>query len=534
MTQASLSFPPGVELLGTSLQGLNEVLTPEAIAFITTLQRDFNPRRQALLSRRQKRQQAFDRGQLPDFESDTLAIRAGNWQIAPVPAALEKRQVEITGPVDAKTIINALNSQADMFMADFEDASSPTWANMIQGQHNLMQAVAKRLSHVSGGKCYSLNDQTATLIVRPRGWHLDEVHLRINDIPMSASLFDFGLFFFHNAKTLLAQGKGPYFYLPKLQGRDEAELWNAVFTRAQQLLDIPVGSIKATVLIEHVLAVFEMDEILYALRDHIVGLNAGRWDYLFSILKTFKARPNFWLPDRSMLTMQLPFMQAYCRLLVQTCHRRGAHAIGGMAALIPSRRHPEITARAFAQVRHDKECEALIGFDGTWVAHPDLVNLAREVFQSRLGDDAHQKSFLPQHWITNSQLIDIQIPDGQVSEAGVKLNLDVSLRYLGAWLTGQGAVAINQLMEDAATVEISRTQLWHWLQRQQPLSDGSLLGRRQIMLWLEQAKETLQAEIGSENFKAGRYNEAAELLLKLIYADTCPEFFTLQAYEHLK
>lgn len=534
MTQALTSFPPGVELIGKPTPGLTEVLTPEALAFITTLQRDFNPRRQALLARRLNRQQALDQGQQPDFLPDTLEIRKGDWQIAPVPPALERRNVEITGPVDAKMIINALNSGADVFMADFEDASSPTWANMIEGQLNLIQAVQGTLTHESAGKSYSLKPQTATLLVRPRGWHLDEQHLRINDIPVSASLFDFGLYFFHNAQALLDQGKGPYFYLPKLQGHEEAELWNAVFVRAQQLLGISVGSIKATVLIEHLLAAFEMHEILYALRDHVVALNAGRWDYLFSIIKTFRARPDFWLPDRSQLTMNVGFMQAYCQLLVQTCHQRGAHAIGGMAALIPSRRDPEVNARAFARVREDKEREARLGFDGTWVAHPDLVPLAREVFADRLGDQPHQKNMLPEAEVTATQLTDFQISGARVSAAGVKLNLDVSLRYLGAWLGGQGAVAIHNLMEDAATAEISRAQLWLWLQRQQELDGGMTVTRRQLNLWLDQSLEQLHEEIGPEAFEIGHYAEASDLLRELIFAEACPDFLTLQAYELLR
>ena len=521
----------GVELSEAAFPGLESLLTPEALEFLVNLQREFSPRRQQLLQQRQLRQQAIDQGQAPDFAADTAGIRQGSWEVAPVPAALQRRHVEITGPVDAKMIINALNSGADVFMADFEDATSPSWSNLVQGQLNLQQAVRGTLVHESKGKLYRLNERTATLLVRPRGWHLDERHLRVDGEAVSGSLFDFGLYFFHNARELLDRGMGPYFYLPKLQSHHEAALWNAVFVRAQELLGIPQGSIRATVLIEHILAAFEMEEILWALREHIAGLNAGRWDYIFSVIKTFRTRPDVILPDRSQITMAAPFMQAYCRQLVNVCHRRGAHAIGGMAAFIPSRRDPEVNARALAKVEEDKTRETRLGFDGTWVAHPDLVPVAAAIFARHLGQNPHQKQVLPPSEVSAAELLDFSIAEGQISEAGLRQNLEVTIRYLGAWLCGQGAVAIHNLMEDAATAEISRAQLWQWLKRSVTLSNGLQLSPQLIESCLAQELEGIRGEVGDEAFASGRYAEAAALLRELVLADECPEFLTLRAYE---
>jgi len=529
-----LSLPTGLEITADSPSTHPDILTPAALEFIATLQREFNPRRQALLARRQERQKQIDAGQLPGFLPESADLRAGDWQIAPIPAPLQKRHVEITGPIDAKMIINALNSGADVFMADCEDASSPTWENMVAGQANLYQAVRGSLSHQSGEKTYTLHAQTAVLLVRPRGWHLDEKHVRVNGEGISASLFDFGLYFFHNAKALLEQGKGPWFYLPKLESHQEAALWNDVFVRAQNLLGIPQGSIKATVLIETILAAFEMDEILYALREHIVGLNAGRWDYIFSLIKKFRNRPGFSLPDRSMITMQVPFMRAYCDLLVQTCHKRGAHAMGGMAAFIPNRRHPEITAMALKQVRADKEREVSQGFDGTWVAHPDLVPVAREAF-APLGEQPHQKSVLRSEAnIAASDLLNFEIEGGQISEAGFRTNLSVALQYLESWLRGQGAVAINNLMEDAATAEISRAQLWLWLHRPEiRFSNGEAISPTKALSWLPEELAKIRNLIGAERYQSGAYTAAAELLGELLKAENFPEFLTLLAYQRL-
>ncbi|PIW17130.1 malate synthase A [bacterium (Candidatus Blackallbacteria) CG17_big_fil_post_rev_8_21_14_2_50_48_46] len=525
-------LPAGLELLATPPETHWPVLSSEALEFITTLQREFNPRRQALLARRQERQKQLDAGLKPDFLPETQGIRSGDWKIAPLPTALQKRHLEITGPVDAKMVINALNSGADMFMADFEDASSPTWPHMLEGQSNLAEAIRGTLRYQSGEKSYQLNPQTAVLLVRPRGWHLPEKHLLVNGEPISASLFDFGLYFFHNAKELIARGLGPWFYLPKLESHQEAALWNDVFVRAQELLGIPQGTIKATVLIETILAAFEMDEILYVLREHIAGLNAGRWDYIFSLIKKFRNHPDAVLPDRAQITMQVPFMQAYCNLLVHTCHKRGAHAMGGMAAFIPSRRDPEITEKALAQVRADKEREIRQGFDGTWVAHPDLVPVAREAFAALAGEP-HQKSVLRSEIEVKAQdLLNFKIPEGQISEAGFRLNINVALQYLAAWLQGQGAVAIHHLMEDAATAEISRAQLWQWLHRPEiRFSTGEPIHFIHYETCLAEELEKIQAQTAPQNHAA--LKAAAQVLNSLVQAEIFPEFLTLSAYQLL-
>ncbi|HEX5585282.1 malate synthase A [Gaiella sp.] len=454
----------GVEVRGRTDGPYAAILTPEALAFVVRLHREFNPTRQALLQRRAVRQVEIDAGKLPDFLTETRAVREAEWSVASIPKALEKRWGEITGPVERKMMINALNSGASVFMADFEDANSPTWDNLIQGQINLIDAIERTIAFQNpDGRVYRLNEEVATLLVRPRGWHLPEKHVLVDGEPISASLFDFGLYMFHNARRLLEKGSGPYFYLPKMESHREARLWNDVFNAAQDALGIPRGSIRATVLIETILAAFEMDEILYELRDHSAGLNAGRWDYIFSVIKKLGHRPEFVLPDRADVTMAVPFMRAYCELLVRTCHRRGAHAMGGMAAFIPSRRDPEVNALALEKVREDKDREASQGFDGTWVAHPDLVPVAQESFDRLLGERPNQIDRQRDDEIRSADLLDIASTPGAITEEGLRNNVSVGIQYLAAWLQGSGAVAINNLMEDAATAEISRSQIWQWL-----------------------------------------------------------------------
>jgi malate synthase len=448
----------GIEVRGPLGDRFTEVLTPEALAFVAALQREFNPAREALLAARARRQADLDAGVLPDFLPDTRHIRAGDWTVAPPPADLAQRWVEITGPVERKMMINAFNSGADVFMADFEDALTPTWENVVTGQVNVMDAVAGTIEYVNpDGRVYRLGERVATLLVRPRGWHLDERHALVDGKPICGALFDFGLFFFHNARPLRERGSGPYFYLPKLENHREARLWNDVFMFAQDALGLPRGTIKATVLVEVVLAAFEMDEILYELRDHAAGLNAGRWDYIFSIIKKFRARPDMLFPDRAQVTMTVPFMRAYAELLVQTCHRRGAFAMGGMAAFIPSRRDPTINEVALAKVREDKIRESTDGFDGTWVAHPDLVPTAGEVFRDTLKGRPNQlQRQRPEVRVAAKDLLDFRVPGGTITEAGLRNNVSVALQYLDSWLRGVGAAAIYNLMEDAATAEIAR------------------------------------------------------------------------------
>jgi malate synthase len=467
----------------------------------------------------------------PDFLEATREIRERNWTVAAAPPDLNDRRVEITGPVERKMMINALNSGARVFMADFEDALSPPWANVIAGQANCIEAVRRSLEFSSAeGKRYQLGEKLATLVVRPRGWHLEEKHVLVDGEAISASLFDFGLYFFHNARELLERGSGPYFYLPKLENHLEARLWNEVFEVAQDELGIPRGTIRATVLIETILAAFEMDEILYELRDHAAGLNAGRWDYLFSIIKNFRASPDFLLPDRSQLTMTVPFMRAYTELLVKTCHRRGAHAIGGMAAFIPSRRDPEVNQTALARVREDKAREAAAGYDGAWVAHPDLVSVVDEVFRSALAGQPHQKD-RQRHdvVVTRDQLLDVRVPGGRVTEAGVRGNISVALQYLAAWLGGSGAVAINNLMEDAATAEIARSQLWQWIRHGAKTEGGRPVTLERCQAMLKEEMHQLAAAGGDRE----RLASAGELLEGLFSADVFPEFLTLAAYQRL-
>jgi malate synthase len=492
-----------------------ELLTPDALGFVAMLQRELGARRRELLEARAERQRELDAGTLPGFLPETEAIRHGDWSVAEPPPDLQDRRVEITGPVDRKMMINALNSGARVFMADFEDANSPSWANCVEGQRNLRDAVRRTISLDTGEKRYRLNEQTATLVVRPRGWHLPERHVQLDGEPVSASLFDFGLAFFHNAREQLERGTGPYFYLPKLESHLEARLWNDAFLLAQDELGIPHGSIKATVLIETILAAFEMDEILYELREHSAGLNAGRWDYIFSVIKKFRARDDFVLPDRAQVTMAVPFMGAYTDLLVRSCHRRGAHAIGGMAAFIPSRRDREVNEIALTKVREDKERESGNGFDGTWVAHPDLVPVATEIFDSVLGERPHQVERLREDVsVSPGELLDFEIPGGDVTEDGLRTNVSVGVRYLHSWLNGVGAAAIDNLMEDAATAEISRSQVWQWVHGTRPKFTG----------------ERVRAEVDA--VREGM-EPAAELFERVALADNFVEFLTLPAYELL-
>jgi len=528
-------MPDGIEVRGAPANRFDEILTDEALTFVAGLQRQFNARRKELLAAREQRQAHFDAGELPNFLSSTEDIRWGDWKVAPPPDDLADRRCEITGPTDRKMVINALNSGAKVFMADFEDANSPTWYNMVDGQINLKDAIRRTIDFTApNGKDYRLNDEVATLMVRPRGWHLTEQHLVVDGEAISGSLFDFGLYFFHNAKELLARGSGPYFYLPKLESHLEAALWNDVFVMAQEALGIPLGTIKATVLIETILAAFEMDEILYELRDHSAGLNAGRWDYIFSIIKKFRNRPDFVLPDRVQITMTVPFMRAYQELLVATCHRRGAHAIGGMAAFIPSRRDEEVNRIAFTAVREDKERESRDGSDGTWVAHPDLVPLATEVFTEMLGDAPNQVGRLRDDvYVTGKDLVDVAVSDGRITEAGVRMNVDVAIQYLAAWLRGNGAAGIYNLMEDAATAEISRSQVWQWVHNRVVTAEGHEVTPEYVHRIADEETGRLREELGEDMFDAAHFPEARQLFEEVALADVFPPFLTLPAYEVL-
>ncbi len=494
-----------------------EVLTPEALAFVGELHRRFEPQRRELLAARAERQARIDAGEMPEFLAATKEVREGDWQVAPVPHDLQDRRVEITGPVDRKMVINALNSGARCFMADFEDANSPTWRNCVEGQVNLTDAIERTIELDTGEKTYRLNDDVATLIVRPRGWHLDERNVPGGTV--SASLFDFGLYLHRNAHRLLERGTGPYLYLPKLESHLEARLWNDVFDFTENTLGLDRGTIRATVLIETILAAFEMEEILFELRDHIVGLNAGRWDYIFSIIKKFRTRPEFVLPDRAQVTMTVPFMRAYTELLVKTCHGRGAHAMGGMAAFVPSRRDAEVNERAFAKVAEDKEREAGAGFDGTWVAHPDLVAVALREFDLVLDGRPNQVERLREEVdIAVIDLLDVAVPGGEITEEGVAGNVSVGIRYLESWLRGVGAVALDNLMEDAATAEIARSQIWQWLRH------GRLERDRVVAL-----EDAALAGAGE-----GRWDDARTVFDRVALADDFEEFLTLPAYDYLE
>lgn len=516
-----------VEVVGAKLSDSDKILSPEALDFVVALHREFNPTRDRLLARRIERQKELDAGVRPTFLSETAAIRQDpNWHVAPTPADLQDRRVEITGPVDRKMMINALNSGAKVFMADFEDANSPTWANCIQGQANLMDAVRRTIELVTPEKTYRLNEKIAVLFVRPRGWHLHEKHVLIDNQPISASLFDFGLYFFHNAHELVQRGSAPYFYLPKLESHLEARLWNDVFNFAQDKLGIPRGTIRATVLIETILAAYEMEEILYELRDHSGGLNAGRWDYIFSAIKKFRTQSDLVLPERGQVTMTVPFMRAYTELLVRSCHSRGAHAIGGMAAFIPNRREPEVTEIALQKVRDDKLRESNDGFDGTWVAHPDLVSTAMEVFDQVLGTKPHQKERQREDVkVGGDQLCDLNVPGGTITEKGLRANISIGLQYLNAWLLGNGAAALHNLMEDTATAEISRAQIWQWIHNHARLQSGELIDRALY----EKIRDEELAQLGS----GGRFQDAREILDAMVLTDEFVEFLTYKAYEYI-
>jgi malate synthase len=522
----------GVEIRGPMGPRYDRILSSDALWFLATLQREFNGRRKDLLVRRQEIQRQIDAGQYPDFAETGRGVRGGDWKVASLPPDLQDRRVEITGPTDRKMVINALNSGARVFMADFEDSNSPTWSNMVEGQINLSDAIARTISFTSPeGKEYSLGDDTAVLMVRPRGWHLNEKHVSIDGVECSGSLFDFGLCLFHNARNLLARGTGPYFYLPKLENHLEARLWNDVFNRAQDLLGIPRGTIRATVLIENILAAFEIEEIIYELRDHSAGVNAGRWDYIFSVIKKFRNRPGFLLPDRAAVTMTTPMMRSYDLLTIQGAHRHDADAIGGMSAFIPVKGNEEAQERAIAQVEEDKRREATDGHDGTWVAHPGLVPVAMRIF-----DD-----LMPQQNQIDRKREDVQaaaadlltVPEGDITEQGLRLNITVAIRYLESWLSGQGAVAIFNLMEDAATAEISRAQIWQWIHHAASLDDGRIVTRDLVQQLMAEEMEAIRAEAGEERFRSGKYDLAAALFEEVALSHEFVDFLTIPGYGYL-
>jgi malate synthase len=522
---------PNIELHATTAQKYDTILTPEALTFVATLQREFNPRRLELLAARDLRQAKLDAGELPDFLPETLAIHEDTWTVAPLPSDLLDRRVEITGPVDRKMIINALNSGAKVFMADFEDSTTPTWENVLDGQLNLRDAVRRTItfSDEKTGKQYALKENPAVLFVRARGWHLEERHVYVDGVALSGSIFDFALYFFHNAKELISRGSGPYFYLPKMESHLEARLWNDIFVRAQDLLGIPQGTIKATVLIETILATFEMDEILYELRNHSAGLNCGRWDYIFSFIKKLAADETMLLPDRSQVTMGSPFMLAYSKLCIKTCHRRNVSAMGGMSALIPIKFDAEANDRAIAGVRADKEREAINGHDGTWVAHPGLVPVALEIFDRIMPQSNQISKQLPDFHVTAAELL--EIPTGTITEAGLKQNVAVGLGYLEAWLRGIGCVPLFNMMEDAATAEISRSQLWQWVHHHAKLEDGR-------PVTAELCDEYIDAELAraKEVYPPARYEayeHAAFLTRELIKTPKFQDFLTLPAYSRI-
>ena len=526
-----------VQVVGPHVERQDEVLTPEALDFLAELQRRFGPTRMQLLDRRRERRAEATRTGRLDFLSETRDVREDpSWQVAPAPADLARRWVEITGPTERKMLVNAMNSGAQVWLADFEDANTPTWANLVSGQVNLIDALERRIDFATPeGKRYALAEQVAVPVVRPRGWHLDERHLEVDGAPMVGALMDFGLYFFHNARRLLGKGSGPYFYLPKMESHLEARLWNDVFVFAQDALGIPQGSVRATVLIETIFAAFEMEEILFELRDHASGCNAGRWDYIFSLIKTFKDNgADYVLPDRNLVTMTVPFMRAYTELLVKTCHRRGAFAIGGMAAFIPSRRDPEVNAAALDKVRQDKEREARDGFDGSWVAHPDLVPVAMEVFERVLGGRPNQLDRRREEvQVGADQLLDVRSTPGQATEAGLRNDVEVGLRYIESWLRGSGAAGINNLMEDVATAEISRSQVWQWAHNGVRLAEGSQVDADLVRRTIDEELGKLREAMGEQSYDAGRFKEAREVFEQVALADEFVEFLTLPAYELL-
>ena len=528
------SYGPGIEVRAPVAGASAEIVTPEAMAFVATLVRLAAPRRAELLRVRNERQALLDSGTLPDFLTETAHVREGDWTVAPLPADLHDRRVEITGPTsDRKMVINALNSGAYVFMADFEDANTPTWQNSMQGQINMRDAINRTISFANpDGKQYQLGEKPAILIVRPRGWHLDEKHVLVDGAAIPGGVFDFGLYMFQNAKTLLANGSGPYFYLPKLESHLEARLWNDLFLLAQRELDLPEGTIKATVLIETILGAFEMDEILYELRQHSAGLNCGRWDYIFSCIKKLHSKEDFIFPDRAQVTMATHFMRSYSQLAIKTCHRRNVHAIGGMSAFIPVKNDEAANERAFAQVRADKEREAGDGHDGTWVAHPGLVPVALDVFNRAMPQPNQIEKKRSDVFVTANDLLDFV--KGPITENGLRMNISVGIQYIEAWLRGQGAVPIFNLMEDAATAEISRAQVWQWINH----SEGKLDDGRKITLELVRQLTTeelakVKASIGDARFSAGKFAVATELFDQLVSAERFTEFLTLAAYEQI-
>jgi malate synthase len=524
-----------LELEGRAEPAFDEVLSPDALEFVSELHAEFQERRQELLRARVERRARLSEGEMLDFLPETKEIRSGDWTVAPAPEALQQRWVEITGPTDRKMVINALNSGADGFMADFEDANAPTWHNMVQGQINLRDAIMGTITYDgSDGRHYELVDEPATLLVRPRGWHLDERHVRVDGQPVAGGLFDFGLYFFNSGPPLIASGLAPFFYLPKMESHREARLWNDVFDYAEDRVGMERGTIKATVLIETLPAAFEMDEILYELRDHSAGLNAGRWDYIFSAIKCFADRREMVLPDRGDVTMTVPFMRAYAELLAATCHRRGAHAMGGMAALIPSRRDEGANEKALAGVRADKEREVKQGYDGTWVAHPDLVPVAREVFEQGLGGAANQLSKQrPDVSVGAADLLALGATPGAITEAGLRTDVNVGFQYVSFWLGGRGAAAINSLMEDAATAEISRSQIWQWVHHGCQLEDGRTVTAELVHQLLDEETAKIRSEVGEETWQAGRPEETRAIFEKVALSEPLAEFLTLEAYDHL-
>ena len=527
-----ITLPAGVEVFANITPQYAEILTPQALAFVAKLHRQFEGRRQELLAKRVARQREFDAGKLPDFLPDTQKIRDSEWTIAAQPADLLDRRVEITGPTDRKMVINALNCGASTFMADFEDANCPTWSNLIEGQFNLRDAVRKTITFEQNGKQYRLNDKVAVLFVRPRGWHLDEKHLRIDGRPVAGAIFDFALYFYHNAREALARGTGPYFYLPKMESHLEVRLWNDIFNLAQDELGLKRGTIKATILIETILAAFEMDEFLWEIREHSAGLNIGRWDYIFSCIKKFRSNANFCLADRSQVTMTAPFLRAYALTLVKTCHRRGAPAMGGMAAQIPIKNDPVANEAALEKVRQDKIREATDGCDGTWVAHPALVSIAKAIFDQYMPQPNQYQKQRPDVNYTAKDLLDFR-PEQPITEAGLRNNISVGIQYLGAWLAGNGCVPVYNLMEDAATAEISRSQIWQWMHNAKGiLDDGRKVTADLFRKLVAEELPKIRTYVGEDAWGTGKYQEAAQLFDQISTGDYV-EFLTLPAYERI-
>ncbi len=528
-----VSTPDGILITGQVNTAYEEILTPEALEFVKVLHEKFDERRQELLEKRKQVQKDIDAGKLPDFSPETAYIRDSEWTVASLPADLQDRRVEITGPVDRKMVINALNSGAKMFMADFEDSNSPKWDNNIQGQINLRDAIRGNISYTNeNGKEYILNDQVATLLVRPRGWHLEEKQITLNGKPLSGSLLDFGLYFFHNAKQLIANGSGPYFYLPKLENHLEARLWNDIFVFTQDYCGVAQGTIKATVLVETILASFQLHEILWELREHSAGLNCGRWDYIFSFIKKFRNRPGYVFPDRSQVTMTSPFIRAYTQLVIQTCHKRGVHAIGGMAAQIPIKNNEKANQAAFDKVYNDKLREVTDGHDGTWVAHPGMVSLAMNVFNANMPTPNQIETKKREDFTCTAKDL-LRLPEGTVTEEGLRMNINVGILYIESWLRGNGAAAIHNLMEDAATAEISRTQVWQWLKSNAKLNDGRIITHELYEDLRDDEILHIKETVGVKDYSTGKFHKAIALFNRLVVKDEFEEFLTLPAYQYL-